>query len=208
MTPEQRAEFFASRRRCSNGDSRGRGGQPRGRNGRGGPPQRTVQRVEPAIPAVERGATTIDALFSPLEMPETNGRVWILSNDDRLHPVEVKLGVTDGTATELLIVDTSDSALRPNQPPQGVAKIAELRRQVAALDDPDNKQNLERLIQRLEEDRGPASSQISPPTVTTDALDAGTQLITGVTTQTDGASVPSRTGGSPLIPQFGRGRRR
>ena len=207
MTPEQRAEFFASRRRNSDDDSRGLRGQPRGRNGRGGSPQRTEQRVKPAIPAVERGATTIDALFSPLEVPETNGRVWVLSND-RLRPVDVKLGVTDGTATELLAVSTNNSAVHPSQPPQDVAMIAELRQQVAALDDPDDKQNLERLIQRLEADRGPASSQISPPPATADTLDAGAQLVTSVTTQATGAPPPSQTGGSPLIPQFGRGRRR
>ncbi|MEE2790732.1 MAG: efflux RND transporter periplasmic adaptor subunit [Acidobacteriota bacterium] len=208
MTPEQRAEFFASRRGAAGTrGSGGRGGGPGSRNGVSGSRQRTELDIETAIPAVERGATTIDALFSPLEVPETNGRVWVLS-DDRLSPVEVQLGVTDGTATELLTVGASSPAPRPSQPPQDVPQVAELRRQVAALNDPNARQNLERLIQRLEADQAPRPSQVSPSRVTTAALEAGTQLVTGVTTPAEGASAPSPAGGSPLIPQFGRGRRR
>jgi HlyD family secretion protein len=46
-------------------------------------------------------ATTIDALFGPLPRPETEGRVWVLEND-QLKPVSVTLGITDGQATELI----------------------------------------------------------------------------------------------------------
>ena len=207
MTPEQRAEFFASRGRRGASNPGGPAGRPRGRSDRDGPRQRTEQRIEPAIPAVERGATTIDALFSPLEVPEINGRIWVLNND-RLSPVEVKLGITDGTANELLTVVPSTSASPTSAPPQDVDQVAELRQQVAALDDPSARQHLERLIQRLEADLGPEASQVSPPMVTTAALDPGAQLVTGVTTPNEGASAPSRASGSPLIPQFGRGRRR
>ena len=203
MTPEQRAEFFASRGRGGADDSGRRGERPRGSSGRGGSQRRTEQPIEPAIPAVERGATTIDALFSPLEAPETNGLIWVLNND-QLSPVEVQLGITDGTANELLTVVPSTPAPHSSQP----AQVAELRQQVAALNDPDARQHLEGLIQRLEADRVPGASQVSSSTVATDVLDAGVQLVTGVTTPNDGASTPSRAGGSPLIPQFGRGRRR
>jgi HlyD family secretion protein len=46
-------------------------------------------------------ATTIDALFAPLPTVVTQGRVW-LSVDKQLKPVRVRLGITDGTNTELV----------------------------------------------------------------------------------------------------------
>jgi hypothetical protein len=53
------------------------------------------------VPAVERGARTIDALFGALPVIETTGRVWIL-DDESLKQINVRLGVTDGVSTELL----------------------------------------------------------------------------------------------------------
>jgi macrolide-specific efflux system membrane fusion protein len=47
------------------------------------------------------GATTIDALFGPLPVVETSGRVWVY-NDKKIEPVRVRLGVSDGQATELI----------------------------------------------------------------------------------------------------------
>jgi HlyD family secretion protein len=44
---------------------------------------------------------TIDALFAPLPPVESRGRVWLYV-DHQLKPVNVRLGVTDGTNTELL----------------------------------------------------------------------------------------------------------
>ena len=46
-------------------------------------------------------ATTIDALFGPLPPVESTGRVWIFSNME-LKPLGVRLGISDGQATELL----------------------------------------------------------------------------------------------------------
>jgi HlyD family secretion protein len=46
-------------------------------------------------------ATTVDALFGPLEVVETEGRVWVYA-DDLLQPVRVRLGVSDGQTTELI----------------------------------------------------------------------------------------------------------
>lgn len=103
-----------------------------------------------AVPAVERGATTIDALFGPLPLATSTGRVWVLE-DGRLAPVTVHLGLTDGSATELL-------------------------------------------------DRKAARVSRSLP--------AGTELVSHVSTPDGGAPRPGPGGGSPLIPQFGRGRRR
>jgi len=46
-------------------------------------------------------AQTIDALFAPLAPVETRGRLWVYA-DHQLKPVNVRLGITDGTNTELL----------------------------------------------------------------------------------------------------------
>jgi hypothetical protein len=44
---------------------------------------------------------TIDALFAPLPSVESRGRVWLFI-DHQLKPVNVRLGISDGTNTELL----------------------------------------------------------------------------------------------------------
>ena len=82
------------------GGFRGGGGGFSGAGGgRGGPrPQ--------GAPAAPRGgaaqsAGTIDALFAPLPPVESRGRVWTFT-DKQLKPVDVRLGITDGTFTELL----------------------------------------------------------------------------------------------------------
>ncbi|PYR48519.1 MAG: hypothetical protein DMF89_15655 [Acidobacteria bacterium] len=46
-------------------------------------------------------ATTIDALFGPLQFVESRGRAWVFANR-QLKPVSLRLGITDGTNTELL----------------------------------------------------------------------------------------------------------
>lgn len=55
--------------------------------------------------AVKSGAPqspqTIDGLFAPIPAVETRGRVWLFINK-QLKPVNVRLGITDGTNTELL----------------------------------------------------------------------------------------------------------
>lgn len=190
MTPEQRAEFFAAR---------GGAGAPGGAGGRGGPAaarRRTGREAGPAVPTVERGARTIDALFAPLEVAETTGRVWVMDGD-RLSPVEVRLGVTDGTATELL----GAADRRPPARPAGDPRIAELRQQVELLDDPEARRDLERMIERLETTPAPAAPTLAA------VLDEGTPLVTGVSTPEEGAGSAARSS-SPLIPQFGRRGRR
>ena len=196
MTPEQLAEM----RGGSGGGGFGR--RSGGRGGRGGPgggaPRRRAnQSAAAAVPTVDRGATTIDALFAPLEIAETDGRVWMLDGE-QLRPVEVRLGVTDGTATELLGVRGGGRRARPRPDPQ----IAELRQQIEALQDPEARQNLERMLDRLEGDSDEAAPVAPPPTLA--ALDEGARLVTGITTPNEGSSARSSGGGSPLIPQFGR----
>jgi HlyD family secretion protein len=46
-------------------------------------------------------AQTIDALFAPLPTVETRGRAWLFMNRE-LKPVNLRLGISDGTNTELL----------------------------------------------------------------------------------------------------------
>ncbi|HWW88557.1 MAG TPA: efflux RND transporter periplasmic adaptor subunit, partial [Vicinamibacterales bacterium] len=48
-----------------------------------------------------QSAETIDALFAPLPTVESRGRVWVFMNQ-QLKPVNIRLGITDGTYTELL----------------------------------------------------------------------------------------------------------
>ena len=46
-------------------------------------------------------AQTIDALFAPLPVVESSGRAWVFMNHE-LKPVRLRLGISDGTYTELL----------------------------------------------------------------------------------------------------------
>lgn len=58
--------------------------------------------------AVASGAQTIDALFAPLPSVESRGRVWLYV-DRQLKPINVRLGISDGTFTELLSGDLEES---------------------------------------------------------------------------------------------------
>ncbi len=194
MTPEQRAEFFAARR----AQGGGRGGLD-GRGGPGGARRPANRTAGPAVPAVERGARTIDALFSPIEVEETTGRVWVMDGDE-LTPVGVRLGVTDGTATELVGAASARPPTRPASDPQ----IVEIRQQVELIDDPAARRNLEQMIARLE--AAPPDAPATAPELAP-LLQEGAQLVTDVSTPEDGSG-PAARSSSPLIPQFGRRGRR
>jgi HlyD family secretion protein len=49
----------------------------------------------------KEGAQTIDALFAPLPTTESRGRVWLFMSR-QLKPVNTRLGISDGTNTEVL----------------------------------------------------------------------------------------------------------
>ena len=53
-------------------------------------------------------ATTIDALFAPLPVVESRGRAW-LHVDNQLKPVALRLGISDGTYTEVLGTELTDT---------------------------------------------------------------------------------------------------
>jgi HlyD family secretion protein len=84
----------ARRGRRGGGGFGGEGGR-RGGRGRAGAP------AAPQPSGAAQSADTIDALFAPLPPVESQGRVWTFA-DKQLKPVEVRLGITDGTFTELL----------------------------------------------------------------------------------------------------------
>ncbi len=70
------------------------------------PPQRGARAGVPPKPETSLSqqhpqATTIDALFGPLPSVETVGRVWVYV-DNQLTSIRVRLGISDGQATELL----------------------------------------------------------------------------------------------------------
>ena len=192
MSPEEREQFMARRRAQRGG---GGFGGPGGDRGRERPPANAQS--GPTVPAVERGATTIDALFAPLPPTESTGRVWMMQGT-RLTLVNVRLGVTDGTASELLGI------LEQRAPPSENPQIAALRRQLATLEDESARAELEQTLTQLE--TGEAAAPAAAPGV----LQVGTQLVTNVTTPDEGSAPSAGGSGSPLIPQmpFGRGRRR
>ncbi|MGE5361065.1 MAG: efflux RND transporter periplasmic adaptor subunit [Bacteroidales bacterium] len=109
------------------GRGQGPGGQAQGggTRGQGQGGMRGQQQATPSTPAVgtarmtplaralagsagpnsmfSRGAATIDALFGPLPSTETRGRVWTATADKKLKLINgLRLGITDGTFTELI----------------------------------------------------------------------------------------------------------
>jgi HlyD family secretion protein len=80
------------------GRMRGRGGNPATA---GVAPQHGRGAVAADASLARGGATTIDALFGPLTRVEAPGRVWLYA-DKQLKPLRIRVGITDGQATELL----------------------------------------------------------------------------------------------------------
>jgi HlyD family secretion protein len=134
MTPDERARFEArmkEREANGGGFNRGQGPAPGGLapgggnrqpgmgrdnqgGGRGGnqmnaarDPNRGIAGNVTAGHAVTSGATTIDALFAPLVVQETRGRAWLFENK-QLRSVPVRLGVSDGTYSELIEGDLKE----------------------------------------------------------------------------------------------------
>jgi uncharacterized membrane protein YgcG len=56
--------------------------------------------LQPKYGTALSGAT-IDALFAPVPVVESRGRLWLYV-DQQIKPVNVRLGITDGTNTELI----------------------------------------------------------------------------------------------------------
>ena len=80
----------------------GRGAKPAAGAPKGSP--------SPAKAGAAAPTETIDALFAPLPATVTRGRAWLFMNK-QLKPVDMRLGVTDGTNTELLSPDLQEGTL-------------------------------------------------------------------------------------------------
>ena len=110
MTPEQRERFEA---RMREGGGRGPGGGRDGAPGEGRSGARAgggrAAAAQPQSRTMASGATTIDSLFGPLPVVETRGMAWLYVNK-QLKPVRLRLGITDGTFTEII----NDEELQPN----------------------------------------------------------------------------------------------
>lgn len=128
MSPDEREAAMARMRERgidpSNPPSFGRGGFGGGQGAPGGPGRvgRGAQATDvqgtanggrrgasqpPAANDTTGGATTIDALFAPLPRTETFGRAWVYL-ENKLQPLRLRLGITDGQTTELIEGDVKD----------------------------------------------------------------------------------------------------
>ena len=203
MSPEERQEFFARmRERRAAGGAGGPGGPGGAGRGPGSLRRRANAQEGPNVPAVERGASTIDALFAPIEVEETSGRVWVM-NGGRLSSLRVRLGVTDGTASQLLRV-TGGSAAGGSPPPEPT-EAETLRARLAAVTDTAARTALEQRLAALEATTPTGRAVQAGGRV---AVSAGLQLVTNVSTPDGGGRPAVGNSGSPLIPQFPFGRRR
>jgi hypothetical protein len=194
MSPEERQQFFARMRER-------RGGGPGGPGGAGAPRRRANRQDGPNVPAVERGANTIDALFAPIEVEETSGRVWVM-DDGRLSSMNVRLGVTDGTASELLRVIDAGAAGGPAPPAD--SEVESLRERLATVTDAAARAALEQRLTALE-----AAAPVVPPSapMAPGTVGPGLQLVTNISTPDAGGGPAVGNSGSPLIPSFPFGRR-
>ena len=203
MSPEERQEFFARmRERRAAGGAGGPGGPGAAGRGPGSARRRANVQEGPNVPAVERGASTIDALFAPIEVEETSGRVWVMDGG-RLSSLNVRLGVTDGTASELLAVAGGPASRR--SAPSANPEVESLRERLATIADAAARAALQQRLAALE-----AAAPIVPESAASAApgtIGAGLQLVTNVSTPDTGGGAAVGSSGSPLIPSFPFGRR-
>lgn len=114
MTPEERASFQErmAQRQAQGGGRGGFGGDGQGSGSRQGANQQAnAQNTNAAnanragrvasTPAMSGTATTIDSLFGALPTVETRGVAWVYENK-QLKQVRLRLGVSDGTNTEII----------------------------------------------------------------------------------------------------------
>ncbi len=64
---------------------------------------------KPGAAATAPQATTIDALFAPIPTVETRGRAWLYI-DLQLKLVNLRLGISDGTYTEVISTELPETA--------------------------------------------------------------------------------------------------
>lgn len=95
MAPEQQQQFLARMKE------------------RGGDTSALEAALRPATKArasaAPAQAQTIDALFAPLPVVESRGRAWV-HLDNQLKPVMLRLGISDGTYTEVISEDLQETS--------------------------------------------------------------------------------------------------
>jgi hypothetical protein len=119
MTPEERTAFQErmAQRAAQGGGNQGGGrggfnpGQGNGSRQGGNRPQASAQSANAqggnrgggaaSAPSAGGSATTIDSLFGPLPTVETRSQAWLYDNK-LLKQVRLRLGVSDGTNTEII----------------------------------------------------------------------------------------------------------
>jgi HlyD family secretion protein len=96
--------------RSGRADDPGKSGGPAAHPAQAPPPAEAQKRpselLKPKYGSIQQ-AQTIDALFAPLPAVETRGRAWLFI-DHQLKPVNLRLGITDGTNTEILSGELQD----------------------------------------------------------------------------------------------------
>ena len=98
MSPDEQRQFLA--RMKDRGQDTTAFEQAMKGAGKTSDPKPAVSALKPKYGAAA-SAHTIDALFAPLPNVETRGRAWLFMNHE-LKPVNLRLGISDGTNTELL----------------------------------------------------------------------------------------------------------
>jgi HlyD family secretion protein len=107
MSPDEQTQFIARMKERGRDTSAFEAqATPSGAKASGGGPASAAQGKKGAQPPVE----TIDALFAPLPTVESRGRAWLFINS-QLKPVDMRLGISDGTNTELLSPELQDGTL-------------------------------------------------------------------------------------------------
>ncbi len=125
MSPEEREQFQA-RMRERMAQAAGGAGAPGAANPAGGkapanagPQAGGARGQQPATGGsklITSNASTIDSLFGPLPSVETRGRAWLYISK-QLKPINLRLGISDGTWTEVL---------DPNEVQQGTEVVTSI----------------------------------------------------------------------------------
>jgi HlyD family secretion protein len=105
MSPEEQQQFIARMKERGRDTSAFEAPAKRGaRPAAGAADKQGPPRTKGGAPA---SAETIDALFAPLPTIESRGRAWLFMNR-QLKQVDLRLGISDGTNTELLSPDLQE----------------------------------------------------------------------------------------------------
>jgi hypothetical protein len=201
MSEEEREQFFQRMR------------SRRRQNDQGGPPfaRRRQQQTTPStptgdtVPAVERGAATIDALFAPLQRSRQPGRVWVWDNG-QLSSLDITLGVSDGTVSELVSFAPETTTTAPNATVTANHIRDDLKERLNQIKDETARLELQNQLAALTVSNNQNVSEERAATSPLRTIAQGTLLATNISILD---STVALGGGlsSPLIPQFPFGRR-